>query len=146
MRRIQCQTDRVRVAARHHSARRREPEIITCSADQDGGATRQAQVHEGLAVGAPHPWLPAFPAVSLVPPLNRAILGMKQHPARTQEIKSFGVASFSSARSEPSTRPPLARTIKARGSCHCRDATKKVISKLGHRRDLPKTRAAIGQT
>src|SRR5262249_49662177 len=44
-----------------------------------------------------------------------AILRMKQNPASTQKIKSFDVAPLVSARSEPSTCPPLAWMIKASG-------------------------------
>src|SRR5262245_40422002 len=66
-----------------------------------------------------------------------AILGMKQRPACTQEIKSFGVASL--CKCAVRTLDPAAPGLDDQGErCHATtaDATKKVISRLGHRRNL----------
>src|SRR5262249_61205011 len=66
-----------------------------------------------------------------------AILGMKQHPACTQEIKSFGVASL--VKRAVRTLDPSAPRLDDQGEgghATAADATKKVVSKLRHRRNL----------
>src|SRR5262245_7576408 len=66
-----------------------------------------------------------------------AILGMKQHPARAQEIKSFGVAPL--VKRAVRTLDPSAPGLDDQGEgghATTADATKKVISMSGHRRNL----------
>src|SRR5262245_22928345 len=66
-----------------------------------------------------------------------AVLGMQQHPARTQEIESFGVASL--IKRAVRTLDPSAPRLDDQGEgghATAADATKKVVSKLRHRRNL----------
>ena len=74
----------------------------------------------------------------LTGPANAAaILRMKQHATRTQEIKSFGIAPL--VERAVGTLDPSAPGLDdqgERGHAATADAAKKVISKLGHRRNL----------
>ena len=66
-----------------------------------------------------------------------AILRMKQHPTSTQKIKSFGIAPL--VKRPVGTLDPTAPGLNdqsERGHAATADAAKKVIFKLGHRRNL----------
>jgi hypothetical protein len=66
-----------------------------------------------------------------------AILWMKQHPSRTQKIKSLGISPL--IKRPVGTLDPSAPRLNdqgERGHAATPDAAKKVVSKLGHRRNL----------
>src|SRR4051794_23006371 len=66
-----------------------------------------------------------------------AILWMKRHSARAQEIKSFGIAPLVKRAVGALPPPPPGLDDKCQWShAATADATEKVISRFGHRRNL----------